>query len=134
MQGAEGGGIVAIQGVETGLRVVAQLRSQRRPQRLGEVGPGVEHEPQPLVADDVGGRGHPVRSGDQPVRDGGQGGHRRGVDAFGKVGHAGTCCSKRVSTMWSAARSAIATIVDVGFTPDEVTKHEPSTTYRFGTS
>ena len=48
--------------------------------------------------------------------------------------HAGTCCSNRVSTMWSAARSAIATIVEVGFTPDEVTKHEPSTTYRFGTS
>ena len=47
---------------------------------------------------------------------------------------AGTCWLKRVSTMWSAARSAIATIVEVGLTPDDVTKHEPSTTYRFGTS
>ena len=48
--------------------------------------------------------------------------------------HAGTCWLKRVSTMWSAARRASAQIVDVGFTPAEVTKQLPSTTYRLGTS
>ena len=46
----------------------------------------------------------------------------------GRGVHAGACCSKRVSIMWSAARSAIETIVDVGFTPVDVTKHDPSTT------
>src|SRR5215207_4559003 len=52
----------------------------------------------------------------------------------GLLRHAGTCWSMRVSTMCSAARRAMATIVEVGFTPDEVTKHEPSTTYRLATS
>ncbi len=42
--------------------------------------------------------------------------------------HAGTCCWKRVSTMCSAARSARATMVEVGLTPLEVTKQLPSTT------
>src|SRR5207253_7600623 len=106
-----------------------------------------EHEAELVFGHHVGSRGHAVRGGDQQVGDCEE--PRAGllIDRFqlvrrnprrglrpGRRRHAGTCWLKRVSTMWSAARSASATIVEVGLTPEEVTKQLPSTTYRFGTS
>src|SRR6476661_3460075 len=90
-----------------------------------------EDEVESVVRDDVGRRRHAVRGGDQLARHRSQ---RRALVRRQVGGHAGTRCSKRVSTMWSAARRAMATIVEVGLTPDDVTKQLPSTTYKFGTS
>ena len=64
-----GGRLVALERREARRRVVAELRAERRPERLGEVGPGAEHEPQPGVAHDLAGRRHAVGRRDQVVGD-----------------------------------------------------------------
>ena len=119
-------GRLVVQPVQAGRRIVAELRPQRAGERLAEVRPGAQHERDPRIGDDVAGRRHAMRRRDEVVRDRGEGRQLRGVQTA--LAHSGTCCSKRVSTMWSAARSASATIDDVGFTPAEVTNELPSTT------
>jgi len=79
--------LVARESLESSLHVVAQLRPQRRGQRLDQVGPGGQHEAQSVIVDDLGGRGHAVGSRDEVVGDRRQ---RRSM-LLGQLAHVGTC-------------------------------------------